>query len=98
MNDAVESRPSSTDLMASFDEAYDFSDVNYSVDTSKLRCDEKTNGFDNNVGDSWIYPTNYPVREYQYEITKVSLYQNTLVSTVHGRLSTSVVLIFVICF
>lgn len=89
MNEAVEGRSSSStamntiemDLMASFDETYDFANVNYTVDTSKLRCDEKNNGFDNNVGDSWIYPTNYPVREYQYEITKVALYQNTLVST-----------------
>lgn len=52
----------------------------YKLDTSKLRCDDNYQGFDNNTGDSWIYPTNYPVRKYQYDITKVALLKNTLVS------------------
>lgn len=96
MNEAVECRPSSSgavntieaNLIASFDETedYDLAEVlDYAVDTSKLRCDEKYNGFDNNVGGSWIYPTNYPVRDYQHKITEVSLFKNTLVSTYMGQ-------------
>lgn len=54
--------------------------LNYQLDTSKLRSDEKYIGFDNNVGDTWIYPTNYPVRKYQYDITKLALFKNVLVS------------------
>ena len=32
----------------------------------------------------WIYPTNYPVREYQFSIVKQALFQNTLVSLPTG--------------
>lgn len=49
------------------------------ADTSKLRTDPSYQGFDNNCGDSWIYPTNYPVRQYQYDICRVALFRNTLV-------------------
>lgn len=47
---------------------------------SKLRTDFKYNGFDSTMGGTWIYPTNYPVRQYQLHISRVSLYKNTLVS------------------
>ncbi|GAB1599128.1 uncharacterized protein LOC115224527 [Argonauta hians] len=36
-------------------------------------------GFDKFAGRLWIYPTNYPVREYQYNIVKEALFTNTLV-------------------
>lgn len=52
------------------------------IDRTKLRTESQYQGFDNNVGDSWIYPTNYPVRDYQYNITKTALFKNTLVSNV----------------
>lgn len=52
------------------------------VDRSKLRMDEHFVGFDNNTGDTWIYPTNYPIRQYQMNITKAALYRNTLVSII----------------
>lgn len=47
-------------------------------------CTDTTNfedlpGFDSVAGGMWIYPTNYPVREYQYNIVAKSLYENTLV-------------------
>lgn len=50
------------------------------IDCSKLRSESLYKGFDNNTGDSWIYPTNYPVRDYQYNISKTALFKNTLVS------------------
>ncbi|XP_078491506.1 uncharacterized protein LOC100175837 isoform X2 [Ciona intestinalis] len=35
--------------------------------------------FDKTAGNIWIYPTNYPVRDYQLSITKTALFKNTLV-------------------
>lgn len=40
---------------------------------------EQLPGFDVSAGSTWIYPTNYPVREYQFDIVKSCLFQNTLV-------------------
>ncbi|KAL9695864.1 hypothetical protein quinque_015149 [Culex quinquefasciatus] len=48
-------------------------------DGMQLRKDDRYAGFDNNVGDSWIYPTNYPLRQYQFTITQAALFKNTLV-------------------
>lgn len=50
------------------------------VNSSNLRTDYKYNGFDSTMGNAWIYPTNYPVRQYQHNISRVSLFKNTLVS------------------
>ncbi|XP_019743748.1 Fanconi anemia group M protein isoform X2 [Hippocampus comes] len=36
-------------------------------------------GFDSSSATVWIYPTNYPIREYQLNISKAALFQNTLV-------------------
>uniref|UniRef100_A0A8C5Q7K5 ATP-dependent RNA helicase FANCM n=1 Tax=Leptobrachium leishanense TaxID=445787 RepID=A0A8C5Q7K5_9ANUR len=36
-------------------------------------------GFDLLAGDLWIYPTNYPIRDYQFSIAQVALLHNTLV-------------------
>nr|XP_019530016.2 uncharacterized protein LOC109401875 [Aedes albopictus] len=49
------------------------------VDGMQLRKNDRYAGFDNNAGDSWIYPTNYPVRKYQYSIVQAALFRNTLV-------------------
>ncbi|XP_033207128.1 Fanconi anemia group M protein [Belonocnema kinseyi] len=38
-----------------------------------------TLGFDLSSGNVWIYPENYPIREYQFNIVKTALYNNTLV-------------------
>ncbi|XP_053678218.1 Fanconi anemia group M protein homolog [Anopheles nili] len=48
-------------------------------DALHLRKSNQYDGFDNNAGDSWIYPTNYPMRQYQFNITKAALFKNTLV-------------------
>lgn len=52
-----------------------------------LRADRHT-GFDNNSGDTWIYPTNYPVRKYQYDIVYNALFKNTLVSIIYKKKDT----------
>lgn len=49
------------------------------VNSSKLRTDLKYNGFDSTMGHTWIYPTNYPLRHYQLNVSRVSLFKNTLV-------------------
>lgn len=46
---------------------------------AELLALEDLPGFDKFSGQRWIYPTNYPVRDYQYNIVKSSLYENTLV-------------------
>lgn len=50
------------------------------VNASNLRTDAKYKGFDSTMGHQWIYPTNYPMRQYQHHISRVSLFKNTLVS------------------
>lgn len=49
------------------------------LDNTKLRAEMEFCGFDNNTGDTWIYPTNYPIRQYQFNIISGALYRNTLV-------------------
>ncbi|KAK3741292.1 hypothetical protein QZH41_012592 [Actinostola sp. cb2023] len=41
-------------------------------------------GFDVEAGDIWIYPTNYPVRDYQFKIVEKALFVNTLVTLPTG--------------
>nr|XP_055027401.1 Fanconi anemia group M protein isoform X2 [Misgurnus anguillicaudatus] len=41
--------------------------------------EEHPQGFDPSAGQIWIYPTNYPIREYQLQISEAALLQNTLV-------------------
>ena len=36
-------------------------------------------GFDMEAGMIWLYPTNFPLRDYQYNIVQKALYRNTLV-------------------
>lgn len=36
-------------------------------------------GFDGFSGQTWIYPTNFPIRDYQLKISEAALFQNTLV-------------------
>lgn len=53
-------------------------DANVSMSTN-LRTDAKFKGFDTCMGKTWIYPTNYPVRQYQMNICRTALFKNTLV-------------------
>ncbi|XP_043487514.1 Fanconi anemia group M protein homolog [Polistes fuscatus] len=50
-----------------------------SIQDPDISTDLETNGFDFSAGKTWIYPENYPVREYQYNIVKKALFYNTLV-------------------
>lgn len=46
---------------------------------SSLSTDEETLGFDISAGERWIYPENFPIRDYQFNIVQTALYHNTLV-------------------
>lgn len=50
--------------------------LNTSLNSSLV---EDIPGFDTTAGQIWIYPTNYPVRDYQFNIVQKSLFKNTLV-------------------
>ncbi|XP_050343859.1 Fanconi anemia group M protein isoform X2 [Nymphalis io] len=54
------------------------------LNVSALCCDEEIKGFDKLTGKTWIYPTNYPIRDYQYNIVRAALSKNTLVSLPTG--------------
>jgi fanconi anemia group M protein len=51
----------------------------FEIDGTKLRTDKNYAGFDNNTGETYLYPTNLPIRLYQYNICKQALFKNTLV-------------------
>lgn len=40
---------------------------------------EDVPGFDPEAGSQWIYPINYPIRDYQFNIVQKCLFRNTLV-------------------
>ncbi|KAL1428097.1 hypothetical protein MTO96_016990 [Rhipicephalus appendiculatus] len=40
---------------------------------------EQLEGFDVVAGQTWVYPTNYPVRSYQFNIVQSALFKNTMV-------------------
>ena len=52
--------------------------------TSELDNIDVIPGFDLEAGSVWIYPTNYPIRNYQYNIVEQALFKNTLVTLPTG--------------
>ncbi|XP_064600468.1 Fanconi anemia group M protein-like [Liolophura sinensis] len=69
-------------------------DLNIALDSHMFAADfepsqslsqiEDIPGFDKVAGKMWIYPTNYPLREYQYNIVSKALYKNTMVTLPTG--------------
>ncbi|XP_023948060.2 uncharacterized protein LOC112053033 [Bicyclus anynana] len=78
-------------LLANFDNS-DFKerlDPNDNADKSLLNvsalcCDEEISGYDKITGQTWAYPTNYPIRDYQFNIINAAILKNTLVSLPTG--------------
>lgn len=56
--------------------------------------DSESEGFDLEAGQTWIYPTNYAVRDYQYNIVQQALLKNTLVSSKATSLTDLYLLVF----
>ena len=56
----------------------------YSTEVPTATLEENLPGFDNTAGNSWIYPTNKPIRKYQRDIVETSLFYNTLVTLPTG--------------
>ncbi|XP_076835377.1 Fanconi anemia group M protein isoform X3 [Brachyhypopomus gauderio] len=56
---------------------------NCDTDPKELRVPTHTYsdlpGYDSSSGRVWIYPTNFPIRDYQLKISEACLFQNTLV-------------------
>ena len=52
--------------------------------SSSMIQPEVLQGFDEEMGQSWVYPINYPLRDYQFNIVHKSLFKNTLVSLPTG--------------
>lgn len=52
--------------------------------SSSMLQPEVLQGFDDEMGQSWVYPINYPLRDYQFNIVHKSLFKNTLVSLPTG--------------
>ncbi|KAJ6249582.1 fanconi anemia group m protein [Anaeramoeba flamelloides] len=50
----------------------------FPMERSKYKTEEYPK-FDADAVKKWIYPTNYPLRDYQFNITSHALYENTLV-------------------
>eukprot|EP00116_Pleurobrachia_bachei_P002694 sb/3462956/ len=48
---------------------------------------EEIPGFNETEGETWVYPVNYPLRYYQYNIVQKALFWNTLVTLPTGKLS-----------
>ncbi|XP_070571081.1 Fanconi anemia group M protein-like [Ptychodera flava] len=51
---------------------------------SSAANDDGIAGFDHSAGNLWIYPTNYPIRDYQYNIVQQALFKNTMVTLPTG--------------
>lgn len=57
---------------------------NKHTEVPSATCEEHLPGFDNGAGNTWIYPTNKPIRKYQRDIVETSLFHNTLVTLPTG--------------
>lgn len=61
-----------------------FSSVASSTSNTQNKQIEHIPGFDVEAGNVWIYPTNYPIRDYQFQIVEKALMMNTLVTLPTG--------------
>ncbi|KAK9504022.1 hypothetical protein O3M35_010465 [Rhynocoris fuscipes] len=58
--------------------------ANIEKEATVLYEGEEAPGFHLTAGSTYIYPTNYPIRQYQSNITKTALFKNTLVTLPTG--------------
>lgn len=76
------------DGIAPFDESNFRTSGGQTNAISNIPCEpdeiEVIPGFDLEAGNVWIYPTNYPIRNYQYDIVEQALFKNTLVTLPTG--------------
>ncbi|XP_055957171.1 Fanconi anemia group M protein [Patella vulgata] len=58
--------------------------ISFGMETNEPQFSVTVPGFDRMSGKLWIYPTNYPVRDYQYKIVSQALFKNTMVTLPTG--------------
>ena len=58
--------------------------INFDFELSFYQEQEQINGFNESEGQCWIYPVNYPLRSYQFNIVQKALFWNTLVTLPTG--------------
>ncbi|XP_040174747.1 uncharacterized protein LOC120906800 [Anopheles arabiensis] len=80
MNDSLADLENRSDVLNQT--SYSLADASFTRNDSyqlNLRRNGDCDGFDASTGESWIYPVDVPVRQYQYAITEAALFKNTLV-------------------
>lgn len=79
---------SSSNIETTPTKANDVCNISVGVDsltpTQKQTQGQDIPGFDRSAGKKWIYPTNYPVRDYQFNIVHQALFKNTMVTLPTG--------------
>uniref|UniRef100_A0A182X979 Fanconi anemia group M protein n=1 Tax=Anopheles quadriannulatus TaxID=34691 RepID=A0A182X979_ANOQN len=80
MNDSLADLENRSDVLNQT--SYSLADASFTRNDSyqlNLQRNGDCDGFDASTGESWIYPVDMPVRQYQYAITEAALFKNTLV-------------------
>lgn len=62
----------------------DAGNVSFSAVNTSHNSYDVIPGFDCSAGSTWVYPTNYPIRDYQFNIVQKALFNNTLVTLPTG--------------
>ncbi|ODM89935.1 Fanconi anemia group M protein [Orchesella cincta] len=60
-------------------EQFELQNNSLSKSFEEINAAKELAGFDPSLGSIWIYPTNRPVRDYQFNIVQTALFHNTLV-------------------
>lgn len=82
--EAIELVDEDDGLLAAAMEMETVHDSSFTAVSSCSKQIEHIPGFDVEAGNRWIYPTNYPIRDYQFQIVEKALMMNTLVTLPTG--------------
>lgn len=73
---------------------YKLNIINYFSRSSIFYKGSDAEGFHLSSGLNFLYPSNFPVREYQMNIIKTALFNNTLVSLPTGNFVLNILIIY----
>lgn len=88
----IDDEENDNEFLAAIDQIEQCENAKNSIDVGNLSFSASANddgcdvipGFDCSAGNTWIYPTNYPLRDYQFNIVEKALFHNTLVTLPTG--------------